>query len=98
MGVTGHEMNLVAFKNGEQFLGIALLMVDLEHISSDRSEDLGVGRDDQRSGLGDIGQILLQPLDLLGRKILCVLPAGRAVVGRTVDVINDNVVNLADVE
>ena len=72
VSMSGDKMHLIAFQDIKQLRHAAdRCLIGVTH---DRAEYLSVGREDQRSGLIHITQIILQPFKLLRGEGLDIIP------------------------
>ena len=99
--MTCNEMYSISFEDIEKFLSIGPTFNDLsiegKRVVAFRIEDLGMSRNYQRSRFVHIGKVLQKPIQLVRGKVLLIIPGLCTIIIRTVNVIQHDKMNLADI-
>ena len=96
MGMARDEMHRVAVESVEDVAGIGELALELV-ACGDGIEYRSVHRHDDGSRFVDISQIFGEPAELLGHQALDIVAARCTVVVAAVDVVENDIVNTADI-
>ena len=97
VGMPRHEADGISVEDVEKPQGVDRIMVDLESRCG-RIEHLRMHGNDDGGRLGHVRQVFRQPVQLLGGEALDIVAGSAPVVAAAINVVHDDVMDLADVE
>ena len=97
VGMPRHETDRISVEDVEKPLGVDRIMVDLESRCG-RIEYLRMHGNDDGGRLVHVRQVFRQPVQLLGGEALDIVAGSAPVVAAAINVVHDDVMDLADVE
>ena len=97
VGMPRHEADGISVEDVEKPQGVDRIMVDLESRCG-RIEHLRMHGNDDGGRLGHVRQVFRQPVQLLGGEAGDIVEGSAPVVAAAINVVHDDVMDLADVE